>query len=260
VELRRRMAKGLFIQANYTFAKGLNLNSPSFLRPWVKSLGATLPHALKMNWMYELPIGGGKMLFGSSHGALDKIIGGWEFQGTARLQSGNILDYGNVRLVGMTLTDLKNSVGLRFDDAKKLVYYVPQDIIDNTYKAYSYNATTAGGFTSGAPTGRYIAPANSGGNCIQIASGDCAPYTNFVRGPGFMRFDLSLVKRIRFSESKNFELRGEFLNAFNNINFTGVTCTSNSATCGQVNSAFRDTNQQQDPGGRLIQLVARINF
>ena len=37
----------------------------------------------------------------------------------------------------------------------------------------------------------------------------------------FMRFDLSLVKQIRFTERTNFELRGEFLNAFNNINFYG---------------------------------------
>ena len=61
-------------------------------------------------------------------------------------------------------------------------------------------------------------------------------------------------------ESKNFELRAEFLNAFNNINFYGTTCASNSASCGQVGSAYTDPNQQQDPGGRLIQFVARINF
>jgi hypothetical protein len=76
----------------------------------------------------------------------------------------------------------------------------------------------------------------------------------------FMRFDIGLVKRIRFSESKNFELRGEFLNAFNAINFYGATCAGSGSTCGLVTTAYTDALQQQDPGGRLIQIVVRINF
>jgi hypothetical protein len=30
---------------------------------------------------------------------------------------------------------------------------------------------------------------------------------------------LSIVKKVKFTENTNLELRGEFLNAFNNINF-----------------------------------------
>ena len=74
-----------------------------------------------------------------------------------------------------------------------------------------------------------------------------------------MRFDLSLVKRIRFTESKNFELRAEFLNAFNRANFYGVDSIGGLSS-GQVTSAYTDSSQQQDPGGRLIQFVMRINF
>ncbi len=82
----------------------------------------------------------------------------------------------------------------------------------------------------------------------------------------FQRFDLSIVKRVRFTESKNLEVRGEFLNAFNNINFnvgTNGICagsSGSSATCGQFAASYRDPNQQNDPGGRLVQLVLRVNF
>ena len=31
-------------------------------------------------------------------------------------------------------------------------------------------------------------------------------------------------------------------------------------TFGQITEAFRDTSTTNDPGGRLIQIVARINF
>lgn len=172
------------------------------------------------------------------------------------------MNLGNVNLVGMTRDDLQAAYGLYFDDANRHVYAFPQDIRDNTYKANNISATSSTGYSaSGAPTGRYIAPANSFG-CIQVVTGDCAPRAVIIHGPRFVRFDMSAIKRIRITESKNIEIRGEFLNAFNNINFLANTnLTSFSSTAfSEVTSAYRDVNNTQDPGGRLIQLVLRINF
>jgi hypothetical protein len=155
---------------------------------------------------------------------------------------------------------LQKAVKLRFDDAAGIAFYLPEDIILNTRRAFSVSATSATGFSSlGVPEGRYIAPANSA-NCIQVVAGDCAPNSLYVNGPKFVRFDLAAVKRVKITERINFELRGEFLNAFNNINFFGVTCASSSDTCGEVTSSYRDVNNTQDPGGRLVQIVARFNF
>ena len=67
-----------------------------------------------------------------------------------------------------------------------------------------------------------------------------------------MNLDMSLVKQIRFTEKKNFELRAEFLNAFNKINFNYVTGPGSSQTWGQVSSS--------QSGGRIIQFVLRLNF
>jgi len=36
--------------------------------------------------------------------------------------------------------------------------------------------------------------------------------------------------------------------------------TFSSATFAQVNDAYRDSSNTNDPGGRLVQIVARINF
>jgi hypothetical protein len=253
IEVRRRLSKGLLVQSNYVYAKGLQASRQSFRVSRYKVLSTQLPSAFKINWVYELPIGNGKTLLASSHGVVERLIGGWEFQGTGRWQSGNLINFGNVRLVGMTLQDLQKAVGLRFDDANKQVYYEPDDIIKNTIAAYNVSATTSTGYSTayGVPTGRYVAPANSGG-CIQIVSGDCAPLTNYVRGPRLQQFDLSLVKKIRFAETKNFELRAEFLNAFNNINFLGGSCAGTAQTCGQLSS----TNSNP----RYVQAVLRINF
>lgn len=263
VELRRRLSKGLMVQANYTFAKSFSSSMLSFRRPRVTTLGGTLPHAFKATWLYELPVGSGRTLLSSAPGLVDRFIGGWEFHGTARIQCCNLLDFENVILHGMTDAELADAVGLRFNDANKRVYYIPQDILDqsylaNQYSVTNYSASNPYGFTYGAPSGRYVSSANSGG-CYQIVSGDCAPLHHYFRGPGFMRFDLSLVKRMRLTETKNFELRAEFLNAFNNINFYGVDGVGGLSS-GQVTSAYTDPNQQQDPGGRMVQIVMRINF
>ena len=269
VDMRRRMSKGLLLAVNYTFAKGFQGNRNSFRTGWTNSLnnnnGGTLKHAFKANWVYELPIGKGKMFLGNPSGfvggLVDKVLGGWEWDGTARVQTGANINIGNFNLVGMTQHDVQKAYKLRFDDANKKVYIFPQDIIDNTILAFSTSATTATGYAGNAPSGRYFAPAN-GPTCIQVVNGDCAGQTVFIQGPWFARFDLSLIKRHRFTEKLNFEFRAEFLNAFNNINFLGNTNIgpSSSQNFGQVTTAYRDQNNTQDPGGRLIQLVARINF
>jgi len=249
----------------YRFAKGFSSSRVSFRAPRINALNTfVLRPAFKANWVYELPFGRGKTLFGNAGGLLDRIIGGWEFDGTARVQSGQLFNFGSVNPVGMTMKDLQEAYKLRFDDEKKIVYMLPQDIIDNTIKAFNASATSANGYGSqGAPTGRYIAP-GSGPNCIQIYGGQCAPQNVYVTGPRFTRFDLSLVKRVRITERMNFELRGEFLNAFNNINFfnpnTTATTTASNSNFMQVTSAYTDSSNTNDPGGRIIQIVARFNF
>jgi Carboxypeptidase regulatory-like domain len=275
VDFRRRLSRGLLIEANYTWAKSYTGLRNSFRTQRVNGIfttnGGTLAHAFKANWVYELPVGKGKMFLGNPSGfgggLLERILGGWEWNGTARIQTGANLDLGNVNLVGMTREDLQKAYQLRFDDAGGKVYIFPQDIIDNTIKAFNVSATTTTGYAgNNVPTGRYIAPANSR-NCVQVVEGDCGFTNLFITGPKFVRFDLSLIKRIRIKEGMNFELRGEFLNAFNNINYLGNTNltlsntnAANNSNFGLVTTSYRDVNNTQDPGGRLIQIVGRFNF
>ncbi|MDT7605261.1 MAG: hypothetical protein QOF61_3258, partial [Acidobacteriota bacterium] len=139
-----------------------------------------------------------------------------------------------------------------------------QDIIDNTQRAFNLNQT---GFSGTAPTGRFIAPVGFGG-CIQSTPGSCGFSHLVLHGPRFNRIDMSVVKKIRFTETKNLELRAEFLNLPNAINFiignaaNDVNTVTNfsSAAFGQTGSAYQDLSTTNDPGGRLIQLVLRINF
>jgi hypothetical protein len=179
---------------------------------------------------------------------------------TGRVQSGSILNFGNVRVIGMTPEELADEFKIRIDPTTKIVYTLPQDIIDNTIRAFSTSPTSASGYGAlGPPTGRYLAPAN-GPDCIQEVRGDCAPSDVFVEGPIFTRFDLNIKKRFGLPRSRSFELGVDVLNVFNAINFNAVAQASDSATLNQVNSSYQDPNVTFDPGGRLMQLVFRLNF
>ena len=105
-------------------------------------------------------------------------------------------------------------------------------------------------------------------HCIQAVSGGCG-FTNLVLyGPAFFRTDASIVKKIKFTERTNLELRGEFLNAFNNINFLVGSASNDvnslgglgATTFSRYTAAYQDLSTTNDPGGRLVQLVVRFNF
>jgi len=269
VELRRRLAKGLLVQGSYAFGKSLTnmfvsssavaINYNSLRAPGndktVSPFGIT--HGFKADWIYELPIGKGQALLGGASGWTDRLIGGWAFHGTTRIQSGSPVSFSNVNLVNMTVGDLRGLVKVRKEANQ--VFYLPQDVIDNTRKAFGTLAGTPD------PNAKYIAPANY--NNPVAFNGQSGFSRVVIYGPSFARFDLSLVKKTKITERVNFEFRAEFLNAFNNINFllndpgSDVTALGvGGTTFGQVTSAYRDTSTTNDPGGRLIQIVGRINF
>ncbi len=271
VEVRRRLAQGLLFNVNYTLSKSTQDNFVTWRLPAVRMMSnLNVTHGFKTNWIYELPIGRGKTFLKDANGFLDRVVGGWEIHGTGRVQSGSPVNFGNLRLIGMTRNDLQDAMGMRFNDGAKIAYYLPQDIVDNTIHAFNTSATSPTGYGSlGAPSGRYIAPASSAG-CIEAFTGQCGGTRLILFGPHLTRFDISAVKRFNIKERFHAELRGEFLDIFNNVNFvigssnnnTNSIALSNlsSANFGQVTSAYQDLSTTNDPGGRLIQLVLRINF
>jgi len=50
------------------------------------------------------------------------------------------------------------------------------------------------------------------------------------------------------------------LNLFDNVNFTPVFAPGSGASVFQVTTAYRDPDNNFDPGGRLGQLAFRLNW
>jgi hypothetical protein len=279
IEFRRRMAKGLLVQGSYTFGKALSNmfssdsgvnDQPLTLRNlWLKK-GVTnfdIRDGIKANFIYELPFGKGKQFLGNANGWLDKVVGGWGFNGNIRVQSGTPFSLGNVQVVGMTARQLEKTIKA-YRDPDGFIYVFPKDIRDNTVKANNVSIGASGtSYTLGAPSGRFIAPPGYG-NCAQAYVGQCGFGNLILHGPSFTRFDLAIAKHFRFTESVDLEMRAEFLNAFNNINFlvgsagndVNTLGSFTSSSFGRMTNAYQDTSTTNDPGGRVGQLVIRLNF
>jgi hypothetical protein len=264
--LRRQYSNGFYFETNYAFSKSYASNRYTLRKDPVSSLNTGdeggVTHTAKLFGGIDLPVGKGRKFAGNANRFVDAIIGGWQVNFTAIAQSGRMIDFGDVRLKGMNKKEFSNAYKLRFDDAGRKIYMLPQDIIENTIKAFDTSATSATGYgTGGAPTGRYLAPA-AGPDCMPLV--DTAIYgTNFgydgcgegelvVTGPLFKTVNLGISKFFKVKGASRLEFRAQLINAFNWANFTPVGTAS--ATAGN----YEVTGLSDAP--RIAEMVFRFTW
>jgi hypothetical protein len=241
LSLNRRFAGGVQAQANYSYGDAWQDEFLGFRKDYLRvrqsqtradltAGSGNVAHVLAVNWVYELPFGNGRRFASGVNPWLHRIIGDWNFQGVARFQSGRLIDFGNVRMVGFNEKDLQKMFQLRRttdpnNQYRTLLWMLPEDVIDNTIKAYSFNAS---GYTQGAPTGRYFMPAN-GPDCIEIVNGygDCGTGSLTATGPMVMRWDFNFVKQIPIVGRVRAEYQLQIFNVFNRANFNPVNYVGN---------------------------------
>ncbi len=156
----------------------------------------------------------------------------------------------------MTAKDVADMLKIRMTTDPKngyrtIIYDWPQDVIDNTIKAF---AVTYNGYSKGAPTGRYFAPAN-GPDCIEVASGfgDCGVRSLTVQGPPIVRFDMSILKDIMVTSRVGLQFQAQVFNVFNRTNFLPLSGIGSTDTDG-----FQVTGSTDS--ARTAQLAFRINW
>jgi len=211
-------------------------------------------HAFKATGVYELPFGSNGRFYRNAGAVMDQIVGGWQISGTTRIQSGRLFDLGNVRVVGMTHDEVQSMFKIRKEN-DTVIYAWPQEIIDETIKAYSVSATTASGYGAlGAPTGKYFAPAN-GPDCIEQISnnyGDCGVQSLIVTGPLILNFDLSVRKKVKITNRVNYEFSLDIFNVLNRVNFV--------PTVGISNTTLSDWQAALPTSARTMQIGTRFNW
>jgi len=274
IELRRRLSHGLMVSGNYTYADKMQ-SAFTFLPAAVRSVrmdpiflsSTDIPHSFKANWVWELPFGSGRRFGASTNGFVNALLGDWDFSGIARFQTRQYSTHEG-RLVGMSLDELQDAFKIRVDRSATgttTVWSFPQDIVDNTRRAFNTDPTSPTGYgAEGPPTGRYVAPLSSP-DCLSVYVGDCAPPQITLRGPLFSRVDMRIKKRFPFARKAYVELDVEMQNVFDSPNFNhafdltpDAPLTANDVF--RVTSAYTDINTTYDPGGRLGQIVWRVSW
>ncbi len=266
VNVRRRLSRGLMFDVSYAFSKSLTNGAVYFassntsysnsyfntLRAPRLSRGPTpfdMRHAVKLQALWELPFGPGHWLQ-ARNAWLNRILGGWQLNALGRYQSGTPFllvgglggtynqNDGGVVLHGITASQLQNQLGIYKTPtpAPGAVWYFPPSLL-----------------------GPNMQRANPAVLSACTTPGVMCPNV-FIYGPAFLRTDLAVQKTTPITERVKLELRFEFLNAFNNANFMYTNRTLQSPLFGQITTAYSDFNGTADPGGRVIQLVGRINF
>ena len=262
VEVRRRLSRGLLVGASYAWAHAFTTGQVLSLR---NRTGVTYPsafdqrHGIKLNWVYELPIGQNQRFLNSSNPVLRKAAEGWQIAGIARIQSGtpselissrqtfNTADAGVV-LHNLTTSQLQSMMSIN-KLGNGIVNYLPQSLITNSLAAFQLINTPLD------PNAPYIGPALTPGQLGNQV---------FLYGPWFQKWDVSLVKRTRVAEGKTIEFRAQALNIFNHPNFFLVPNGSGNITVnnlfGQTRNAFNDINSTNDPGSRVMDFQLRFTF
>lgn len=267
LDLRRRMSKGLLLQGSYTgVLSRKNWNWRTLREDWtyVDTTGGP-NHAFKFNWVFELPFGHGRAIGSGLPKWLNHIVGGWEFDGQARIQTGQRFNFGGYRLMNMSekeLQDMFKFYRVTGSDGKERIFMLPEEVILNSIIALNnQSATSLTGYAGAMPTGKYLAPA-SGPDCVQYLGGQCpgTKVDRIITGPWFQKYDFSFVKRFQVGGRMRVEARMDLFNVFDHVNFNPIGIGGSTLLGWQLTSGARDLNASQDAGGRITQFGLRLTW
>lgn len=238
-----------------------------------------LRHAFKFDATWDLPFGKGQKWMNSTSWASDALFGGWSIAPVLRWQSGAPILMENVQLIGMTAKELQHAVKVYFNTtitqpngstSVANVTYLPADIISNTIRAFTTTPTTVSGYAAGQqPAGRFIAPAGYGNCQYRSLNEECGFRKLVLYGPSFFKIDATVIKRIPIGEKRNIELRMAMFDVLNHTNWRLGGWTGNvnnitafTGTFGQMQNgwSYQDPSGSNDPGGRILDLMIRINW
>ncbi|MCC6586125.1 MAG: TonB-dependent receptor [Bryobacterales bacterium] len=218
VKFEKRMSKGLYFDAFYTFSKAINSsdsdNSGGGVAPIQNRnlekgrAGYDRNHRMigVLNW--EIPFGKGKKWGAGLSGWKNTLMGGWELSWIQTLESGNPLNFTFANspynyypgFAGARRPDLVGTPVYNFGlwnngGPDRFTLQNRPAVIDQS--AFAYPAA----FT----------PGNAG--------------RNILTGPRMVWAQVSAQKNFRISEKVNAQFRWDFQNALKTYNFTGPTTT-----------------------------------
>ncbi len=248
--LKRRMTKGLGFQGSYVWSLSKDTRSfdPTFTIVSTGTLqsASSTPfrnddrnlnyawsdfdrrHVFNLSFIAELPFGKGQKFASDIPKALNWLIGGWQLSGLANYASGRPFTvYSGSNTFSNNVSTPANCTGCPRDLGS---------VVQENGTTFFFNAEQRALFAQQPTPGQF---SNTG--------------RNFFIAPPDFRFDTSISKKFRFTESKNFELRIDARNVLNSVAYGFGNAVVNSSTFGQIRT---DINS----AARRIQFSGKFNF
>jgi Carboxypeptidase regulatory-like domain/TonB-dependent Receptor Plug Domain len=250
LSLNRRIARGLTLQAAYTWSKLLTTN------PEDRSLGAydsynlrgdygpstlNTPQIFVLSYVYDLPF------FREQKGLVGHVLGGWEVSGIVSIQTGQSLTMtqSSDPFALVTTTSATSTCTPTVTSPTCPLY---PGGVGLTRGATAQLRTDVAGDTNGPKT---AAEFFNTAAFAQAVGHFGYERTGSVLGPGFQRWDTSVFKNVRLAERLTMQLRLETFNTFNHGSPSSVGTAFGSNSFGTVTG-------WHDP--RLLQLGVKFNF
>ncbi|HYM05108.1 MAG TPA: TonB-dependent receptor, partial [Terriglobales bacterium] len=231
VKVERRLSHGLSLLAHYTFSKNLSMISDineaavNFYNPGLdkgRSLN-DIQHYAVIATTWELPVGPGKSFL--TAGPLSKIVGGWTTNTIITFRGGfpfSALASGDVCNCGLA------GLGEGSDERAQQVGDPGSSFTQSRVQWFN---------TAAFAQPRQGTFGNSG--------------KNILSGPGAANVDFSVFRIISLRERVKLQIRSEFFNLFNKVNFGNPGTTVGTTSYGVITSAA-------DP--RIIQFALKLQF
>jgi hypothetical protein len=190
---------------------------------------------LVISYVYDLPFGKGKTLFGNAPTVVDAVISGWGVNGVTTIQSGFPLQitYGGTNNLGTF-----GAGTVRPNVVAGCQETLPGSAVDRLNSGQWFN------------TSCFTAPATT------FSFGDEPAYDPHIRGQGITNFDLAANRKFTIREHYVLQFRAEAFNIANHTRFANPGTSMGTATFGVVSPGI--SSQANQP--RLIQLALRLTF
>ena len=183
-----------------------------------------------MNGVYQLPIGQGHLLFGSSN-RIGRLLGGWQLSGLATARTGLPVNI----TVSRSASDLPdgNNSSQRPDLVPGVSIYAANQSITNWFNPAAFAVPAKGTW----------------GNLGR----------NIARGPGYFELDTALEKKFPLMERRSISFRAEAFNIANTPIYANPSGSFGTAGFGRINSIL-NTGATGTGTPRRIQLALRMEF
>jgi hypothetical protein len=257
VAVNKRLSRGLQFNASYTWSKSLDYNSLS--RPGVVVQDSfnlrgdrglsdfDARHRFVINWLYELPWRG------------HRLVEGWQISGISQLQSGNPVNI----LAGNPLAIPGTSIGGASISSFTGMATIRPDLIGSVKSIgnptqWFTNTLCDPRDPRGCPGAVFALPVKLQGGVSVFHFGNLG--RNVIIGPGFSNTDFSVSKDTRLSEKLRLQIRAEIFDIFNHASFgqPGPIAQVGSSSFGIISNTRFPTG---DSGSsRQIQFAVKLNF